>query len=207
MDDPEFERLVAQMRVDDAKAAGRPLLHAPNDVDLANARWGANCGPGAFAAVLGCNVFSLRTLFPAFPQKAYTTVTTMVAALDASQRPHRRRQLPRQDGVVPSLELGLVQVQWTGPWTDSPGANPRWAYCFTHWIGVARGEVGKLWVYDINVDHTTRTGAPCLSVLTPGGGGWVRETDWKTLLVPELIASTDRATGWFARYQIEVPCR
>jgi hypothetical protein len=52
-------------------------LYHPVDCDLAHDRWGANCGPAAFAALLGRPVMSVRSFFPAFPGKPWVNPTGM----------------------------------------------------------------------------------------------------------------------------------
>lgn len=46
-------------------------LYTPDDLYAANDAWGASCGPGALAAVLGVPVMGLKGLFP----KPWTTPT------------------------------------------------------------------------------------------------------------------------------------
>lgn len=201
-----------------AREVGRPDVRAPLDAEIAYALWKANCGPSALAAVLGTDICPLRPLFPQFPEPGYTTLTAMRDALSrhaggAVRWAHRR--LPRRDGVLPTPVLGLVQIQWTGPWTGENG-NGRWAYLFTHWIGVARlpnppsGGGLRQWVYDVNAEPELTTGDRRCSVLAVGGGGWVQAADWKNLVVPALIEDIRRhqdrriTGGWFPLNEIEV---
>lgn len=187
------------------RADYRPTLYAPTDVDIANMRWEANCGPGALAAVLGSEVMALRHLFPQFPAKAYTTLTAMRTAIMNAGFQSTTATPARCDGALAPLKRGLLQIQWAGPWTDSPKANGKWAYLHTHWIGAVCDAWGRLWIYDVNADHTVTSGNPLLSVLSAGGGGWIQEADWRVNLAPMFTADIDRASGaWFVLKEIEV---
>lgn len=205
-----------------AAEVDRPVLYAPQDVDWSHARWGANCGPGALAAVLGVDVAAVREGFPQFPAKPWTTFTAMKSALRGVSTATYLSQTfpcPSKRGLDGGHTLALVMVQWLGPWTE-PGVNGKWAFRHTHWVGVASKKRDprsdprfapepRYWVYDVNADHTTRSGDPRLSVLSAGGGGWVRLEDWQKFIVPVFLASTPtetkpQATGWCARYAIEV---
>ena len=178
------------------------ILFAPNDVVTANAAWAANCGPAALGAVLRCDLSPLRRLFPRFPARCYTTLTDLKSALGTlcAERPGRHfshRRLQRDDGVLPPTKHGLIQVQWTGPWTDGPKANGKWAYLHTHLIAVSEGK----WVYDINAlpEDATVPG-----VFGNEGGGWLCVDDWNQTIVP-MMTQFPRATGgWFALNEIEV---
>ena len=162
--------------------------------------------------MLGVDVAAVRTGFPQFPKKPWTTFTAMKDALRAvSSATFLCRSYPCPNQRVP-LQFGgaraLMMVQWLGPWTE-PGANPRWAYTHTHWVGVVADKARRIWVYDVNADHTTRSGDSRLSVLSAGGGGWITIDDWQKYIVPVFLASTPtetkpQATGWCARYEIEV---
>ena len=44
----------------------------------------------------------------------------------------------RDPGSDPWPKLGLVRIQWEGPWLDE-GVDPRAAYRYTHWVGARRG--------------------------------------------------------------------
>src|SRR5687768_4399357 len=57
------------------------LWHPP-DIERAADEWEANCGPCSLAAILGARVRAVRRYFPHFPERPYTTITTMKAALD-----------------------------------------------------------------------------------------------------------------------------
>ncbi|RTL16304.1 MAG: hypothetical protein EKK55_24455 [Rhodocyclaceae bacterium] len=201
-----------------AAEVGRPVLYAPADVDWASVRWGANCGPAALAAVLECDVGPLKPQFPQFPHRAYTTLTQMKEALGSRGRLFSARQLRRADGVLPAAlpTYTLVQVQWTGPWTE-PGANPRWAYTHTHWIATV-GERRdpranplfpadpREWVYDVNADHETISGDPRLSVLRASGGGWIHGTE-RTPMGVFFALAKDRGRRCFPKTPRGTPVR
>lgn len=153
------------------------------DANRAWEEWGANCGPGALAAILGLTLDEVRPHMGDFESKRYTNPMLMYACLkslkaDAHLRPDR--EWPG---------YGLVRVQWEGPWTE-PGVDRRARYRFTHWIGTAcvRDDRG---IFDIN----------CMN----NGTGWVSLEDWTSIIVPHLTAQYPRATGaWHITHGIEI---
>lgn len=155
------------------------------DAERAYDEWGANCGPGAIAAIMWMTLDELRPYMSAagFDAKHYTNPTMMNDVLRAIGRPWYKMTAP----TWPTY--GLVRIQWEGPWTE-PGANARWRYRFTHWVGAARrnGEIG---IFDIN----------CMN----NGSGWVSKEDWAETIAPHLIALYPRANGkWHITHAIEV---
>lgn len=150
------------------------------DAQRAYDEWGCNCGPSALAFALQVPLEAMRHLIPNFDERRYTSPTMMKAALRAARVAFQDCPLTRGEmfhfslrGVVPAL----VRVQWTGPWTE-PGANPKWAYRYTHWITAYTDGVRHL-VFDVN-------------------GGARTMKSWETEIVPSLIESIPRASGgWF----------
>jgi len=149
-------------------------------VDDANAAWdawGANCGPGAIAAVLGLTLDEVHPHMGDFERKRYTNSTLMWSALDSIgvrwSVSTRRRDWP---------VFGLARVQWEGPWM-LPDVPARAAYRHTHWVGACQGGDATAAIFDIN----------CMSV-----GGWLPETEWSDQVVPWLLRkTTPRASrGW-----------
>lgn len=155
-----------------------------DDAHLAADMWGANCGPGAIAAICQMTLHELRPHMGDFEQKRYTNPTLMFQVL---------RRLPiRFHETAPNQwpKYGLVRVQWEGPWTR-PGVNPRAAYRYTHWVGAHRQDDGRVDIFDINA----------MSV-----GGWVTERVWSDQLVPWLLEQVaPRASGaWHRTHCIQV---
>lgn len=168
---------------------GNAAIVAPRfalaDADRAADEWGANCGPGAIAAIMGMTLDEVRPfMFAAgFAEKHYTNPSMMIAVLRAIDRPWYKMAAP----TWPTY--GLVRIQWEGPWTE-PGANPKWRYRYTHWVGAGRrnGEIG---VFDIN----------CMN----NGTGWCSLDNWRDIVVPRLTEQYPRATGaWHMTHAIEV---
>lgn len=144
-----------------------------DDADGAHASWGANCGPGALAAVMGMHINEVRRHLADFDRKRYTNPLMMYAALRSLRaRWSKCKGWPR---------LGLVRVQWEGPWT-APGVPMRARYRRTHWIG-SRLHDGQLWIFDIN----------CMEV-----GGWVVLEEWHGSVVPWLLQQIEpKADGHY----------
>ena len=157
-----------------------------DDADRAHAEWGANCGPGALAAIMGMTLDEVRAHLIGFDAKRYTNPSMMNAALRSIGRPWRKI-----GADWPSY--GLVRVQWEGPWTN-PGVPHRARYRFTHWIGAACGaDPDNPGVFDINA--------------MANGSGWVSRADWVAHIVPWVIEHCvdQRASGrWHLTHAIEV---
>lgn len=167
------------------------------DMDRANAVWGANCGPTSVAAICGLTLDEVRPYFAAagFDAKRYTNPKMMHEVLNAIGRPWQRVKTSQPSGAAAHMPWwGLCRIQWHGPWTD-PGANPRWAYRQTHWIGAAkRKEDGSIGVYDCNAM------AP-----SADGSGWTSLEAWSEIIAPWIIRGIPRATGgWHVTHAIEV---
>lgn len=154
------------------------------DADRAHDEWGANCGPGALAAIMDMTLDEVKPIMLAvgFEGRLYTNPTMMNAALRIVARPWRKIGANWPD-------YGLVRVQWEGPWTQ-PGVPMAARYRYTHWIGHMRGRSSR-GVFDIN----------CMN----NGTGWCALADWERVIAPLLSANHPRATGgWHVTHGIEV---
>ena len=158
-----------------------------DDAQRAADTWGANCGPGALAAVMDMTLDEVRPYLRGFDQKRYTNPTMMLDALR-----DLKAKWTRVKTVWP-FGKGLVRVQWEGPWTE-PGVPIRARYRHTHWI--AARQIGEnIWnqeIFDIN----------CMCV-----GGWVPLTEWATQVAPWLMkecAPKSYIGRWHATHVIEV---
>lgn len=165
----------------------RPPPFNEEDAHRAQEEWGANCGPGAAAAIVRMTLDGIRPHFAAvdFEKKRYTNFPMMKAAL-TSIGIQWRKSFPEW----PSY--GLCRIQWEGPWT-SPKAPPQLRLRHTHWIGAATTPDGNQAAFDIN----------CIN----NGSGWVRRKDWEDLVVPWILQERDdrRATGtWHITHTLEV---
>lgn len=152
-----------------------------DDADRAHIEWGANCGPGALAAVMGVTLDQVRPHLADFDRKHYTNPLMMYAALKSLRAQwSKSKSWPRR---------GLVRVQWEGPWT-APGVPMRARYRHTHWIGSRRHD-GQQWIFDIN----------CMQV-----GGWVVLQEWHGQVVPWLLSRIEsKADGTYhTTHHIEV---
>lgn len=167
-----------------------PTRFTVEDGERANAEWGANCGPGALAAVLGLTLSQVRPLMRGFEEKGYTNPTLM---FDALSRYGGARWGVRQIGkATPKLDFpdyGLARIQWEGPWTE-PGVPMRVRYRNTHWVGAKMTPRGT-GIFDINA-------------LT-NGSGWCSLEDWEREIVPHLVALYPRANGkWHITHAVTV---
>jgi hypothetical protein len=124
------------------------------------------------AAVLGITLEQLRPHLGDFEHKRYTNPTLMyqiLRSLGAAWVPIVRTKPDRRQ-IIAWPRLGLVRIQWEGPWT-APGVPTRARYRRTHWIGASlRGGVG---VFDVN----------CLN----NGSGWASLYDWSSVVVPHIL--------------------
>lgn len=161
------------------------------DANRANDEWGANCGPGAIAAIIGMTLDELRPFMGDFESKRYTNPTLMFDVLRniGAHFTYRSGHL----GCNNWPSYGLARIQWEGPWTK-PGVPMRARYRHTHWIGAAKvnGETG---IFDIN----------CIN----NGTGWVSLGDWTNDIAPWIIKEcVPRADGkWHITHSVEVSRR
>jgi hypothetical protein len=116
-------------------------LYDPPDSEGAFQLWKANCGPAAFAAILGRPVMDCRPFFPRFPARPWTNPTHMRAALTMAGVAHTVSKAP--------ITRGLAFIQWEGPWSGNE-ARVLEAYRHTHWLAVAGGML-----YDVNAGWLT----------------------------------------------------
>ena len=169
----------------------------PDTIEAGDA-WGANCGPMSLAAVLGLpTVEAARELV--HPFRGFMSPTNMVDALELT----RIRGLAarwthlRNAAHDPWPALGLVRIQWLGPWCDL--ADPRVAYRFTHWLGV---RVDKPASHLDAVD--ARDGSPAearVMIYDATPNRWIpldRWARWCSTLWPK------RAMGWAPTNRIDV---
>ena len=146
------------------------------DAERANDEWGANCGPGALAAIMGLTLDEVRPHMGDFERKHYTNPTLMFDALTSVGARFRT--------------LGLARIQWEGPWTK-PGVPIRARYRHTHWVG-SRRATGGVGIFDIN----------CMN----NGSGWVALEAWRDIAVPWILERcVPPADGkWHITHSIEI---
>ncbi len=154
-----------------------------DDLDRAGREWGANCGPGAIAAILGKTLDEIHPYLGDFKWKHYTNPRLMFEIL-------------RNLGATYKLSSaytwpmnGLVRVQWEGPWTE-PSVPWSHRQRHTHWVASSWSD-DDIWIFDIN----------CICV-----GGWVIRKEWETQVVPWLIKQVEpEANGkWHTTHRLEV---
>jgi hypothetical protein len=146
-----------------------PVPTARFTVDEAQAaadEWGANCGPGALAGVLGLTLSEVRSRLVGFEEKGHTNPTMIYSALELLGVKYRRVRKPTE-----WPRFGLVRIQWGGPWM-APKVPGFVRYMHTHWVGAATADSGAVQVFDIN----------CIC-----SGGWVPLDEWSWEVVPRLL--------------------
>lgn len=165
----------------------RPLFTV-EDADRAYDEWGANCGPGAIAAIMGLTLDQVRPHMGDFERKRYTNPTLMWATLRrlGAMFSYRGGDLGRENWPA----YGLARIQWEGPWTR-PGAPIAARYRHTHWVGARRTQT-SVGVFDIN----------CMN----NGSGWVDVSDWVGTVVPWLLSVCEpKASGqWHITHAAEI---
>ncbi len=174
------------------------LRFTPEDSDRAFDAWRFNCGPGALCAVLGMTPDEIRPHLGDFQTKGYTNPTLMFEILRRLNVPYKvlyRGDTP--DVWQPIPTLGLMRVQWAGPWTK-PGVPMAARYRHTHWVGAWHDGCEQK-IFDIN--------ALCAAKWLPlWAGGWLPLEEWSTQLVPWLLEEcAPRATGeWWITHAIKI---
>jgi hypothetical protein len=163
------------------------------DVERAAEEWGANCGPGALAAICGLTLDEVRPHMGGFERTRYTNPTLMLGALRSlyiAGAIKAWRQTTFNDFDVTWPLCGLARIQWEGPWT-APGVPIRVRYRKTHWVAAACAG-GAVGIFDIN----------CIN----NGSGWVALKDWRETVVPFILETcVPKANGkWHITHSIEV---
>ncbi len=166
------------------------------ELQAASERWGCNCGPAALAVMCNTTLDVAHGAIPNFNERHYTSPTMMKAALAILGVPWRERVpvFPEPaDGTFGTHTLnryGLSRIQFEGPWT-APGANPKWAYRITHWVG-------SLWT----LGQSNQTHG---SLVFDVNMGWGWQDRWEKEIIPELVKLYPRATGgWFVTHRWEL---
>lgn len=152
----------------------------------ASAEWGCNCGPTALAFALQMPLDPIRRAIPDFERKRYTSPTMMKAALATLGTTYNSVEPVSVEAMFEPNRMALVRVQWTGRWTE-PGANPKWAYGYTHWIACWSHVAG--WqsvpaVFDCNggvmcFAEWAEEIVPLLATHKGGDGKWVPTHIWR----------------------------
>jgi hypothetical protein len=173
----------------EAQRTPPPLRLTYDDGERAFNEWGANCGPAAICAVTGKTLEEIRPHLGDFEQKHYTNPTLMFESLTRLGVRHELTVRADEPAVAYGWpQFGLCRLQWGGPWTK-PGVPMRARYRQTHWVAVCKG-ASSVGIFDVN----------CLN-----SGGWVGFEDWKSVVLPEILATYPRADGtWWVTHGIEV---
>lgn len=156
------------------------------DQERAFAQWGANCGPGAIAAICGLTLDEVRPQMGDFESKRYTNPSLMWATLDRLGVAWRKLPAP-----LTWPQWGLARIQWHGPWT-APGVPARVAYRHTHWVGACNSERNGIGVFDINALNN--------------GTGWCSLKNWGETLVPWLLSEVEPGADglWSLTHAVEI---
>ncbi|HET9893188.1 MAG TPA: hypothetical protein VFQ42_22110 [Mycobacterium sp.] len=160
------------------------------DVD----RLGLNCGPTAFAAILGLTLDEARPHF-GDDWPGYTNPTCMFVALASAIGPRGKRWRiaagPKQLGAGVSWpSWGLCRIQWHGRWM-APGVPIAARYRQTHWVGCCTDPARGVGIWDVNALNNST--------------GWCALADWERVLVPHLTAEIKGADdGWSITHAVEV---
>lgn len=141
-----------------------------DDAQRANDVWGCNCGPSALAAVMGMTLEEVRPFMGEFENRGYTNITNMREAIDLTGG-----RILRSYKGWPPVGLGLVRIQWGGPWIID-GRPARWAATATHWIATERTPQSLLYIFDIN-------------------GGIMSVDRWEREVAPAIMATIKRCDG------------
>ncbi|HPA20941.1 MAG TPA: hypothetical protein PLU30_24545 [Verrucomicrobiae bacterium] len=167
---------------------GNPLRFTEADAIRAADAWRFNCGPGALCAVLDLTPDEIRPKLAGFERKGYTNPTLMAEILTGcGARFHRVFRSDAPGEPFPALRLGLIRIQWGGPWTR-PGVPMMARYRKTHWIAARRASQQ---IFDIN----------CMGV-----GGWIDRHCWTDNWAPWIAGSCveDSDGTWWPTHAIEV---
>jgi hypothetical protein len=161
------------------------LRFTADDAERASNEWGANCGPGAIAAIMGMTLDEVRPYLGDFERKRYTNPTLMREVLDRIGRGYFFNKPP-----LTWPQYGLARIQWHGPWMLE-GVPIGARYRHTHWVASSHSVKNGIGIFDINAMSS---------------GGWISLENWAGILVPWLLEqSVPRADGqWSITHAIEV---
>ena len=150
----------------------RPLFTAKEQQDAFDAL-GANCGPGAIAAMCGSTPRAVALLLGDEFQERKGTTEIM------AQRAIKALGFSCSYDATPTWPAyGLARILWDGPWTLS--SHPYSRYKHSHWIGVFCVPQEPRLIFDINA----------IAV-----GGWLPFAQWARDLAPLLAQQEKNATG------------
>jgi len=167
--------------------------------------WGANCGPMSLAAVLGLpTVEAARPLVQPF--RGFMAPIDMLDALNrASQADLLANFKLRRPADNPWPVLGLVRIQWVGPWCEL--SDPRIAYRYTHFVGVRRAnkrtrEALDLAAAAVEADRLGRPWAsPDVLIYDATPNRWIPLAEWERW---NPVLWPKRTTGWRPVTTVEV---
>lgn len=155
----------------------RPLTFGVAEQQDAYDRFGANCGPGALAALLGVTPHEIVPLLgPEFQRLGGTTEVMIEEILTRSGLDWGRPAAPCWP------DLGIVRIQWDGPWIGDP--DPIEKLRHSHWVLASTRGLPHVMIFDINAISA---------------GGWLSLREWSDDLVPWLLdlAEPDAYGEWW----------
>lgn len=148
------------------------VFYVPNDLELAQGIFQANCGPASFAALVGALITDIIRFFPHFPDSPHTSIPDMRRALENCG----------VDYTCPDdwPHLGLCLIQFTGPWSVHGRFHA--AAQHRHWVAASDGNI-----YDVNahswMPRSTweRRVMPLLMEAHPAATGWKLAKSYEVL--------------------------
>lgn len=147
-----------------------------SDAQKAFDQLGANCGPGALAAIAQIELEDAVYAIPDFVKKGHTKEAMMRSALNNLGIEFNEKE----QGSWPAH--GLVRVLWHGPWWDD-GLIAR--FMRSHWVATTISE-GCRWTFDINA----------ISM-----GGWIPHEEWVQNCAPYVASFEKESFGTWSTWE------
>lgn len=167
-----LEKAVDQLASDDnvAPAQRSDMAFTRSDMIEAFRKHGANCGPGALAAITGKTPEEVLPHLPRFDEYKFVTEVMMAIALHGMDR--RFEWAEHDDQATPDAwpDFGLVRIAFEGPWSFE--SDRMELLRRSHWVATWVRPDGEREVYDINARD---------------GDGWQSLYDWANGTVPEIV--------------------